>query len=358
MEIFNTIITEEAKKKVMECLDSGFLSEGELVRKFEARIHAEFGYPNPLAVNSGTSALQIVLYLILEPGDEVIIPAQTFVATGLTVLQAGGKVVFADIDVSTGNILVNDVMRKITPKTRAVIAVAWAGNPPELDKLEEICQKHNIILIQDNAQALGATYKGVPSALWGDFSCYSFQATKHLTTGDGGLVSCKDKISYEILKNLRWFGIDREKDNYDITGERQYLLYDVGFKFHMNNYAAALGIGNLVNIHQRINTRRQIARYYDQNIRDEFYIRRGDGSSCWVYDLLVENRDDCLTALREWGVPASVVHRGIHKHPVFGCRTELPNQETWDEKHISLPCHSSMTTKDVQRVVDAVNRGW
>ena len=358
MELFDTVITEQAKQNAMRCLESGYISEGKLVKEFEYALEKEFGYRHCVTVNSGTSALHLVLHEIgIGVGDEVIIPAQTFIATGEAVLYCGATIVFADIDIETGNISVEDVAEKITYRTRAIIAVAWGGNPVRLDELQELCDEKGIYLIQDNAQALGATYKGKPVTDYGDFSCFSFQATKHLTTGDGGLIVARSSTDYEICKHLRWFDIDRDKDLPDETGERQYYLYDVGFKYHMNDYEAALGLGNLVGIHERIDGRKDIADYYNTHMEHGSHIWL-EGSSWWVYTFIVQNRMDFLRAMRERNIPASVIHVGIDKHPLFGGIQDLPNQRYWDEHHVCLPCHSSMTWEDVERVVEAVNRGW
>lgn len=359
MELFDTVITDEAKRYVQHCLEHGHLSEGHQVKKFEGLLGETFGYKNCVAVNSGTSALHLVLHEIgVCEGSEVIIPAQTFVATGLAVLYCGAKVVFADIEIETGNISVESVREKITHRTHAVIAVAWGGNPPDLDGLQDLCDEHNITLIQDNAQALGALYKGKPVTEWGDFSCFSFQATKHLTTGDGGMIVTRSVTDYQILKNLRWFDIDREHSLPDITGERQYTLQDVGFKYHMNDYAAALGLGNLIGIQEGIEKRRAIAECYFTNMTHGSHTWF-EGSSWWVYSFLVQDREDFLREMKNKNIPASVVHVGIDKHPIFGIEyDDLPNQRYWDKHHVCLPCHSSMTWEDVQRVVEAVNAGW
>lgn len=358
MELFDTVITDDAKDRVQECLDSGYISEGRLVKEFEHNLGREFGYRNCLAVNSCTSALHLVLYeLEIGAGDEVIIPAQTFIATGIAVLMCGAKVVFADIDKDTGNISVEDVRKKINYNTRAVISVAWGGNPPNLLALSELCNHENVFLIQDNAQALGARYQGRPVTEYGDFSCFSFQATKHLTTGDGGLIVSRSKIDHDIIKSLRWFGIDRDADLPDETGERQYVLYNYGFKYQMNDYAAALGLGNLSGLRERMYIRQAVSHYYDGHLNSVGRTTK-DGSVHWMYDILVERREDFIRVMRSRSIPVSVVHKGIHYHPLFESSDELPNQEYWDAHHVCLPCHSSMTWDDVGRVVDAVNLGW
>lgn len=360
MEFFDTVVTEHAKQNVMEVLNSGRLSEGEWVKRFEQELDKQFGYYNCVTVNSGTSALHLALVLAgVKPGDEVILPAQTFVATGLAVLYCGAKPIFADIDKELGNIDVRELRQLVTPKTKAVICVAWGGNPYFLDLLEDFCHRYGLVLIQDNAQALGTTYEGWPLTEYGDFSCYSFQATKHLTTGDGGLVSCKNNGAYRFAKKLRWFGIDRKSDAPDETGERAYNLDTVGFKYHMNDYSAALGMGNLEGLSQRLERRKQIAETYSKNLPWYIQTYHVEGHSYWLYDLLVNRRSEFIKMMKSKSIPTSVVHVGIDRNEIFGGKAMANvNQRYWDEHHICIPCHSSLTDEDVQTVIDAINGGW
>ena len=355
MEFFDTVVTDEARSNVLRCLDSGRLSEGKLVREFEERLQVLFGYADGVAVNSCTSALHLALVLAgVGQGDEVILPAQTFIATGLAVLYCGAKPVFVDIDRDTGNIDPERIPEKITAKTKAVISVAWGGNPPNLEELERVCERYGLRLIQDNAQALGARpYSALTS--YGDFSCFSFQAIKHLTTGDGGLLVCRHDRDTARARKLRWFGIDRDNDKADLTGERLYDLKEVGYKYHMNDYSAALGLGNLNGIKERLRYVEEIASYYDENIGEAC---KRDGSANWLYTILVERRDDFIRAMRDRGVPVSVVHVGIQRNTVFSNKSELPNQEYWDQHHVCLPIHAGLRPEDSWQVVKAVKEGW
>jgi len=360
MDFFETVITDGAKRRVMECLNSGYVSEGELVKEFEQRIEQEFGYKNCVAVNSGTSALHLALILAgVKAGDEVILPAQTFVATGLAVLYCGAKPVFADIEKETGNISRNGIVDVATKNTKAIIAVSWGGVPCRLDVISELCREWEIACIQDNAQALGATYYGKPLDNWGDFSCFSFQAIKHLTTGDGGMLTCNN-YQYTRVHRLRWFGIDKKLDLSDETGERHYNLDELGYKYHMNDYAAALGLGNLEGFQDRLNKRRMIAHFYTDNLPEEILTQWGVGSACWLYTVLVERRSDFMRMMRSKDIPVSVVHNGIQRNDIFGeyKKGSLPVQEYWDEHHVCLPIHSSLTDEDVQKVIKAVQSGW
>lgn len=354
MKFFNTTITTRALMESGSCVASGMLSEGEQVKRFEDELKY-MGYKNPVTVNSGTSALHLALLIAgVKEGDEVILPAQTFVATGLAILYCKAKPVFADIDLD-GNIDIDNALGKVTDKTKALICVAWGGNPCNLIRLQQECESLGIVLIQDNAQAFGATYQGQLLCNYGDFSCYSFQAIKHLSTGDGGMITCPDGKD-KIAKRLRWFGIDRETDVPDETGERHYNLQEVGYKYHMNDYSASLGLGNLYGIKERLTRVRWIASYYRDNIHSLF--GRDAGCSYWLYDELVDRRDDFIRMMKSKGIPVSVVHVGIDRNDIFGGLQDLPIQRYWDKNHICLPIHSNLSDDDVQKVVDAFNGGW
>ena len=349
MNLFDTPITDAAKERVMDTLNSGRLSEGEVVKAFEVALGIRHG----VAVNSGTSALHLALLLAgVGKGDEVILPAQTFVATGLAVLYCGAKPVFADIK-ADGNIDPEDAYRKVTDKTKAVIAVSWGGNPCDVGVLQNRVDKP---VIQDNAQAFGATLNELPLWEHGDFSCYSFQAIKALSTGDGGLLSCPDHKTYERAKRLRWFGIDRDRNLAGLSGERRYNLTEVGYKYHMNDYSAALGLGNLEGFSDRQARVKVIADYYNKFLF-EFAVKKKEGCSYWLYDLLVQNRSDFIRAMADRGIPTSVVHVGIDRNDIFGWQ-DLPVQRQWDACHVCIPIHAGLTDEDVENVVKGVLAGW
>lgn len=350
MEFFDTTITEKAKEYAMDVLNSGYLSEGDWVKEFENVLAEKFDYTYGVAVNSGTSALHLALTLAgIGQGDEVILPAQTFVATGLAILYCGGTPVFADIEMD-GNISIDSVSKKITNKTKAVIAVAWGGLSPDLEGLHKICRDLHIKLIVDNAHALGAKVQ------YEDYSCFSFQAIKQLTTGDGGLLVCKSHRHYVDVKQMRWFGIDKEWDAPDSTGERYYNLHRLGYKYHMNNLAAAIGLGNLDYFDYRQVWVDSIAEYYDEYLPDYRTYRKE--STNWLYTIIVEKRNDFIRAMKDRGVPTSVVHVGIDRNDIFGGKQDLPMQRYWDGHHVCLPIHSKLEFDDVVKVVDSVKAGW
>ena len=364
MDFFNVHISEQAKIYVAECLENGWISEGEIVKQFMTALQS-MGLQNPVAVNSGTSALHIALEAAeIGLGDEVIIPSQTFIATGLAVLMTGAKPVFADIDISTGNILPDSVIRLVTSKTKALIPVHWSGYPCEMDELSQIAGENQLFLLEDAAHALGAKYKGKPIGSLSRFTAFSFQAIKHCTTGDGGAVCCLNENDASTIRTLRWFGIDRANSIPSILGERQYDVSRIGYKYHMNNVAAAMGLGNLETFQKRLNRRREIGLKYRRELSDVQGLKLLDcrdenEHSFWLFSMLVANREDFIRMMHKKKIPVSVVHQGIHKYSVFNeCRRELSNQIIFDKKHIALPVHSKLTHSDIEYVIDVIKSGW
>ncbi len=210
MDFFHTTITPGAIERATQVLQSGWLSEGRLVKEFEAALSSRLGIQNPVAVNSGTSALHLALALCgVGPGDEVILPAQTFVATGLVILMQGATPVFADIDPQTGNLSPAAIREKITPRTRAVMPVHWGGYPCDMDEINTLAAENGLAVIEDAAHALGARYKDCLAGALSRFTAFSFQAIKHLTTGDGGALCCLVEADAKAAFVRRWFGIDR-----------------------------------------------------------------------------------------------------------------------------------------------------
>lgn len=363
--IFNTFIHPSAVKSVTDVLRSTFLSEGKLVKDFENRLHKDFGIINPVTVNSGTSALHLALVLSgIGEKDEVILPAQTFVASGLVILQQKAKPVFADIDYNTGNISPEAIERKITSRTKAIMPVHWGGYPCDMDRIQEIADKHSLIVIEDAAHALGAKYKGKSIGSLSDFTCFSFQAIKHLTTGDGGAIACKTDTMYNNAMIRRWFGIDRAIALPSILGERQYSIKDMGFKYHLNNFAAALGLANMRGFNKRMTKRIEYASVYSISLKNIpgitlFSYDPDRESSYWLFGFHVERREDFIRALKEKGVAASVIHQRIDRNKVFGgINKDLTEQTKFDETQIHIPIHDALDHEKVAFIIDAIKKGW
>lgn len=363
--IYTTYIHPCAQKMVSETLESTYISEGKKVKEFEDRLSINLGLVNPVALNSGTTALHLAMVLAdVKEGDEVICSAQTFVASALVVVQQRAKPVFADIKYETGNIDPPSIKEKITERTKAIIAVHWAGMPCDMDEIHSIAKEHGLAVIEDAAHAPGATYKGRFIGSISDYTCFSFQAIKHVTTGDGGAIACLKKEKANEAFTRRWFGIDRTQSKPSILGEREYDISLLGFKYHLNDYGAALGLANLSDINERLNWLRQKAAYYRNELNDVPGIHLWDlpsdrESSWWLFGMHVENRLSFIEALADRGVAASVVHQRIDRNSIFGGADEsLINQKRFDETQIHIPLHSTMTDEQTEHVIKAIKKGW
>lgn len=363
--LFNTYVDASAGKKVQRVLDSTFLSEGKLVKDFESQLSKQLGLQNPAAVNSGTSALHLAVILSgVRPEDEVICPAQTFVASAMVVLQERAKPVFADIQYETGNIEPKSIEKKITKRTKAIMVVHWGGYPVDLDEIHTIAKKYNIAVIEDAAHALGATYHGQVIGGISDFTCFSFQAIKHLTTGDGGAVCVKNSELHREALNGRWFGIDRKHSPPSLLGERVYNLQKIGYKYHMNDYAAALGLANLEGFKKRLDRRKVIAKRYRSALKSVdginlFHETEDRQSAYWLFGFHVKKREEFIKLLKSHDIECSVVHLGIDHNDVFGgIQEDLANQRKFDQTQIHIPIHDALTDEQVDYIITTIKKGW
>ena len=362
INFFSTNISPNVFDELNTILKSGFISAGKQSEIFESKL-SDLGLINPITVNSGTVTMFLALLSHnIGPGDEVIIPAQTFVATGLVVKQVGAKVIFADINSETGNIDVKSIKEKITKKTKAIIPVHWGGYPCDMDEINELAKKHNLIVIEDAAHALGSTYKNKSIGSISDFTSFSFQAIKQLTTGDGGALCCLNDEKYHTIKNLRWFGIDRENSIPTILGEREYDLTLVGYKAHMNDISATIGIGNLSDFNNNLERNQYIAKRYNEELYDVKGIKilnyKNDRqSSYWLYPLIVDDRIEFINKLKSKNIPTSVVHLGIDKNTIFGGKdSSLKNQRFFDEHQIHLPINPSITEEQLNYIIKTIKK--
>jgi perosamine synthetase len=365
IDFFNTYVSTTAKDSVVEVLNSTMLSEGKVTALFEKELQNVFGFQNVITLNSGTSALHLALDICdIHEGDEVIIPAQTFVATALAVMYCKAKPVFADIDASNGNISIASVKAKITAKTKAIICVHWGGYPCDMDELKAICKQHQMTLIEDAAHALGATYKNQMIGNISDITCFSFQAIKHLTTGDGGAITINNQGLYKVALKKKWFGIDRENAAPSELGERQYNLDTLGYKYHLNNYASALGLSNLNGYMQRLEERRKIAQFYKNELAHvsglKLFSEKDDRQSAyWLFGLHVENRLHFIRHLSAFGIPSSVVHQRIDRNSLLGgINQHLEAQTMFDDSQIHIPIHDAINLEKAEYICNIIKKGW
>jgi perosamine synthetase len=363
INFFNTTISDNAILYALNTLKSGKISAGKQADLFEEKLK-EYGLLNPITVNSGTVTMHLALLASgVGVGDEVIIPAQTFIATGLAVKYVGATPIFADINLD-GNISTQSIREKITPRTKAIIPVHWGGYPCDMDEINKIAEEYNLSVIEDAAHAFGAKYKGRLIGTVSRFTSFSFQAIKHLTTGDGGSICCKNIDDYNLIKRLRWFDIDRDNAKPTLLGERDYDASNVGYKYHMNDIAASLGIGNLEIIDSKLKKIKEFANIYNKELSNISGLKLLDysedrESAYWLYPVLVEDRDNFILKMNECGIPVSVVHQGIDKNSVFGGKDNtLVNQRFFDDKQIHIPINDSFTLDNVMYIINNIKKGW
>lgn len=364
MKFHDTHIAPECYEHVAEVLDTGWLNTGPKVRAFEDALRAR-GVPNPVLLNNGTMALTIALAVVgVGPGDEVVIPPMTFIATGIAVKLLGATPVFCDVWPDSGNMLPHDAEARVTERTTAIVPVHWAGYPCDMRELGKVSQRTGVPLVADACQAFGATYHGWDVWHWARMSAFSLHAIKQLACGDGGLLACPDPEDGHQARLRSEFGLDWEQPRGKI-GERDCDTACLGFKGRMNDLSAAVGLGNLPTVDARIARRRNIASRYRHELRDVPGLRlpRNDAnrqSACHGFMALVEDRENFVFKLWDVGIPTSVLHRRIDRYTVFAenARPNLPNTERYNTRHVSLPFMETLTDEDVERVVATVRSGW
>jgi dTDP-4-amino-4,6-dideoxygalactose transaminase len=341
-----------------EVFQSGFVTEGEYSDKFE-QMFAEFiGNHYCSLTNNCTAALTLAYRLCgLTPDDEVISTPMTCSATNEPIMVFGSKIVWADIDPTTGNICPESVKQRISSKTKAIAAVHWAGQPFDLEAVGQIAQEHGIKIVEDCAHALGSTFNGKKIGTHGNYSCFSFQAIKHLTTADGGAITCDCEEDDHRIKLLRWYGLDRRYPG----NKWEQDIAESGYKFHMNNVNAAIGIKQMNHVEGIIRRHQENGKYYDQHIDNSRVqkIRRDSRaeSAQWIYSLLVDDQDAFKTHMREQGVATDVVHVRNDRYSAFKAfaRDDLPGVKEFCDHMMNIPVGWWVSDEDRQKVVEAVN---
>ena len=362
--LFRPHIPAKAIEAVGAVLRTRWIGQGPRVEEFERRFSTRFGGNLPaVAVGSGTDALHLAYVLAgLEPGDEVISPLFTCTATNIPFLYMGVNVVSADVQPGTLNIDPTDVGRRVTAKTKAISCVHYGGLPCEMDELETIANEHGLKIIEDAAHALGATYKGRNIGCISDFTMFSFQAIKSITTGDGGMLVLKDESLVDKAHRVRWFGIDRKAKQ---EGTWQNDIFEIGYKYQMTDVAAALGLAALDEFDGTLALRQSLLREYERelgNIPGLALIGAGYQDrthAAWMCTVLVEKREALQTKLREHGIESAQVHYRNDRYSIFGGRRDdYPNMDAVEEKYLVLPLHTHMSVSDVRRVGSVIRGGW
>lgn len=362
--LFYPNVPESAVDEVTKVLNSRWIGQGPKVAQFEKEFESKFLTENAaLAVGSGTDALHMAYILAgIGPGDEVIAPVFTCTATNIPLLYIGAKIRFADVDPSTLNINVDHVRQLVNERTKAIVCVHYAGLPCDIDELRDIAREYNILLIDDSAHALGAKYKGQNIGEITDFSIFSFQAIKHITTGDGGMLTIKNRDLIEKARRVRWFGIDRSAKQ---MGHWENDIYEVGYKYQMNDIAAALGLAALAEFDKTLIYRKQLFAEYEKQLAGIDGIKLiGTGvkdreHAAWLCTVLVERREDLMNKLRSFNIESSQVHYRNDRYTVLGGRrSDLPNMDKVEDNYLVLPLHLKMKLEDVEYIGKVVKSGW
>lgn len=362
--LFQPSLSDKAIADVARVLGEGRFSEGPRVLAFEQAFTKRFAVPHAIAVNSGTAALELALRCAgVGPGDEVVTTAQTFVGTALAVLGRGATPVFADIEPDGPNLSVADAERRVTDRTRAVLVVHYGGQPCDVDGVLALAARHHLRVVEDAAHALGARHRGREVGALGDCGIFSFQSIKQLTTGDGGMLVCRDPAMADAARRWRWFGIDRRRRKPTEIGEHEYDISELGGKLHMNDITATIGSAELERFDAALARTRAIAARYQEMLDGLDGLRLlatapGTEPTWWLFTVLVERRLDFIRALRGRGVEAAVWHQRIDRHSIFGGRSDLPNLARFDARQVAIPCRASLGDDEVERVVAAVRAGW
>jgi dTDP-4-amino-4,6-dideoxygalactose transaminase len=349
------IDTDAALQALREVFVSGFVNEGLQVLDFQRAVSQFLGAEQLVLTNSCTSALTMALELCgVGPGAEVISTPMTCVATNSPIVKLGGRIVWADIDPNTGSIDAGEIDRKVTSATAAIMCVAWAGTPCDLDAIEAVAKHHGVPLIQDAAQAFGAMWRNRPISDFADYTCYSFQAIKHLCCGDGGALACRNPDKWGLARKIKWFGYDREAHK-DEKGEWKGQRWnadikagEVGYKFNMNNVAAAIGLSQMPRLPGILEAHRRNGAAYNRAFAQSRTVRlltipKAAVSSYWVYSALLSapqvDRDMLLEHLNSEGIAAGLVHVPNDTYSAFKAyRAELPGVREFAARQISLPC--------------------
>ena len=334
--------------------DSGFINEGVEVGRLTEALKPVLGSDSIVLMNSCTSALTVALRLAgVGPGKNVVTSPMTCIASNTPIINLGAAIKWADIDPLTGMVTPETVAAQIDGNTAAVLFVDWAGVPAPLADLWAVCRKAGVKMIQDAAHAFMAEYQGRPVAQFADFTCFSFQAIKHFTCGDGGALVCADDADRRAAAKLKWFGYDREaakdeKGNWKAQqAEADILESEVGYKFNMNNVAAAIGLANLPWMEQVVGRHRANAAIYDAtfDVHPSIQpIRRPEGSNpaFWVYSAILDpsvDRDGMIEELAKVGIHSGQVHVPNDDYTCFAAyRRDLPGVREFSARQISLPC--------------------
>jgi dTDP-4-amino-4,6-dideoxygalactose transaminase len=361
IHLFRPHIPRDALKILSEVLESRWIGQGPKVEEFEQKISTRFcgGLPG-IAVGSGTDALHLAYLLAgVKPGDEVIVPLFTCTATSIPLLYIGAKPVFIDIDPKTLNMDASKIEAAITAKTKAITVVHYGGLPCDMTEINKIAKAHNLQVIEDAAHALGAKYNEISIGSISDFTVFSFQAIKHLTTGDGGYLSIKNHELIEKAKRLRWFGIDRSAKQLGIW---ENDITEIGYKYQLTDLAAAIGLAGLDEYESTLNHRKSLFKRYQENLtssknttilNNDLYPNKFHAA--WMFTIASHNRREIQIKLFQNNIESNQVHYRNDRYSIFAkSRGKFNEMDKIEDQYLVLPLHTKMSTAQVDKVCEII----
>ncbi|MGB3242491.1 MAG: DegT/DnrJ/EryC1/StrS family aminotransferase, partial [Candidatus Omnitrophota bacterium] len=349
------------------------LGTGPKVHKFEEMFKSYKGSKYAMALNSCTAALHLSMLAIgLKPGDEVILPTMTFAATANAVLHAGGKPVFADCEKDTMNIDPKEIEKKITPKTKAILPVHFAGRACDMDAIMDIAKSHDLRVVEDCAHAIETEYHGKKAGNFGDLGCFSFYVTKNIVTGEGGMAITDNEDYADKIKILALHGMSRDAwKRFSDAGYKHYQVLYVGYKYNMMDIQAAIGIHQLPRIDSYWKRRQEIWSRYNEAFKDlpvftPAPVEPDTRHAYHLYTLLLDidnlkiTRDEFLDEMTKQNIGVGVHYIALHLHPhyqkTFSYKEgDFPNAEWISDRTVSIPLSAKLTNEDVEDVIETVS---
>ncbi len=361
-------------KEVIHSLKSGWLVNGTKVGKFEKKFASYKGEPNALALSSCTAALHLALLISeIKKGDEVITTPMTFCATVNVIIHVGATPVLADIDPNTMNIDPEEVTKKITPKTKAVIVVHFAGRSCEMDQLQMICDNNKLLLIEDCAHAIESEFQKKKIGTIGDFGCFSFHATKNIVTGEGGMFLAKDQTSLVKARKLSSHGMNSNAWNrYKKTFSHYYDIEEAGYKYNMMDIQAALGIHQMKKLEVHQKQREKIWKFYNEELANlpveiPAPVKRGDQHARHLYTILIDekkigiSRNVFLQKMHEFSIGLSVHYLSIPEHSYYQKKfswqiDQFPHSKRVSQQTVSLPIYPKLKNKQISYIISCIKK--
>ena len=358
-------VGDDEISEIRKVLETGWLGLGAWVLKFENKVKEIIGAKHVIAVNTGTTAIHLALDSCgIGRGDEVIVPSLTFVATVQAIAMTGAKPVFCDIEPDTLNMDIDDVLKRVSKKTRAIIPVHYCGLPCDMDRIMDLAKRSKLRVIEDAAHAFGSRYKGKMVGSFGDIACFSFDPIKNITCGEGGAITTNDGGLAQLIYKKRILGIDKDTwSRYKHKRDWFYNVTELGFRYHMSNISAAIGLVQIRKFDDFMRKKRKIVKRYDKAFGDisgiELLRRDHEETAPFNYIIKIKDgrRDSLMQFLKSRGIDSGVHYIPNHIQPFFKkfkCRLPI-TERVWKEI-LTLPLYYDMKESDVAFIISSVKK--